>query len=62
MDQITEVGIANLKKKLFLDENENDAKNLFIDVINQNFDTKLGKIWDWHHEIEIRTKFKYFFF
>ena len=59
MTQIKNDGIEKMKNKLFVDKNEADAKLLFSDAINRDFDSKFGKIWDWHHEKENKGFFSF---
>ena len=55
--QIKNDGIEKMKNKLFVGKNEDEAKLLFTDAINSDFDSKFGKVWDWQHEYENNIRF-----
>lgn len=60
MHQIKNDGIEKMKDKLFVDKSEDEAKKLFTDAINSDFDSKFGNFWDWYHETKIKKRFLIF--
>ncbi len=61
MTQIKNDGIGKMKAKLFVDKNEDEAKKLFTDAINLDFDSKFGKFCDWHHENNIKRFYSFIY-
>ena len=59
--QINNDGIEKMKDKLFVDKSEDEAKKLFTDAINSDFDSKLGNFCDWHHEYNIKRFYSFLF-
>jgi hypothetical protein len=57
--EISKDGIEKMKAKFFVDKNDDEAKKSFINAINNDFDSKLGKICDWHHENNIKRYYAF---